>query len=83
MLACHPACLALIWCPIAVFARPQVYAFLASPEATDANAVLGLAMKLGEVNFRTMALLDKGHTTRWMLDAGFWVPWLHCILTWR
>jgi hydroxylamine reductase (hybrid-cluster protein) len=43
----------------------EVLAFLASEESKDANAVLGMCMKLGEVNFRVMALLDEGHTTRW------------------
>ena len=42
----------------------EVLAFLATEESKDANAVLGMCMKLGEVNFRVMALLDEGHTSR-------------------
>lgn len=43
----------------------RVLAFLASPESAQPEAVLAQAMALGEVNFRVMALLDKGHTSRW------------------
>jgi hydroxylamine reductase len=50
----------------------EVYSFLASSAASDAGAVLGMAMKLGEVNFRTMALLDKGHTTRCVRARWGW-----------
>ncbi|KAI8475555.1 MAG: hybrid-cluster protein [Monoraphidium minutum] len=42
----------------------EVLAFLASPASADANEVLGMAMRLGEANFRVMALLDKGHTSK-------------------
>ncbi|GBF99305.1 hydroxylamine reductase [Raphidocelis subcapitata] len=42
----------------------ETMAFLASPASQDPGAVLGVAMRLGEANFRTMALLDRGHTTR-------------------
>ena len=42
----------------------QVLAFLASEAASDPGAVLSQCMRLGEVNFRVMALLDKGHTSR-------------------
>jgi hydroxylamine reductase (hybrid-cluster protein) len=41
-----------------------VLAFLASELSADAGEVLGMAMKLGETNFKVMALLDKGHTSR-------------------
>ncbi len=42
----------------------EVLAFLASPASADPSAVLAKAMRLGETNFKVMALLDKGHTTR-------------------
>lgn len=42
----------------------EVLAFLASPAAADPSAVLAKCMQLGEVNFRVMAGLDQGHTTR-------------------
>jgi hypothetical protein len=42
-------------------------AFLASPASRDPGAVLGVAMRLGEATFRTMALLDRGHTSRWVV----------------
>jgi hypothetical protein len=45
-------------------APQEVLAFLASPESSDAGAVLAKAMRLGETNFRVMALLDRGHTSK-------------------
>jgi hypothetical protein len=33
-------------------------------ESEDANAYLNWALRLGETNYKTMALLDKAHTTR-------------------
>lgn len=42
----------------------EVLAFLASEAAADPDNVLGWCMRLGEVNFRVMALLDQGHTSR-------------------
>jgi hypothetical protein len=42
----------------------ETLAFLASPEAADAGAVLAAAMKLGEANFRTMKLLDGAHCSK-------------------
>jgi len=44
--------------------QQEVLAFLASPAAADPSAVLAKCMQLGEVNFRVMARLDQGHTTR-------------------
>ena len=46
----------------AIFA--QVHACLAflATESDDANAYLTWALKVGEVNYNTMALLDKAHT---------------------
>jgi hypothetical protein len=45
-------------------ASTQVLAFLASDAAADADAVLGQCLKLGETNFKVMAMLDDGHTSR-------------------
>ena len=42
----------------------DVLAFLASPASADTQAVLGKSLELGATNFKVMALLDKGHTTR-------------------
>jgi hypothetical protein len=51
----------------------RVLAFLACPESAQPEAVLAQAMALGEVNFRVMALLDKGHTSRWVsVVSGAW-----------
>lgn len=44
----------------------EVLAFLASEAAADPNNVLGMCMRLGETNFKVMALLDDGHTSRWV-----------------
>jgi hypothetical protein len=53
-------------------------AFLASPESSKPEAVLAQAMALGEVNFRVMALLDKGHTSRWAGSTHHvMLAWLH------
>ncbi len=41
----------------------QCLAFLAT-ESEDTNAYLNWALTLGETNYKTMALLDKAHTTR-------------------
>jgi hypothetical protein len=43
----------------------QVLAFLASEASASPDAVLGMCMRLGEVNFKVMALLDDAHTSRW------------------
>ncbi|KAF8063050.1 hcp [Scenedesmus sp. PABB004] len=43
----------------------EVLAFLASEAAADADAVLGMCMRLGETNFAVMAMLDRGHTGRY------------------
>jgi hypothetical protein len=45
---------------------PQVLAFLASEASASPEAVLGMCMRLGEVNFKVMALLDNAHTSRWV-----------------
>lgn len=36
--------------------------FLTSPSATDVNALVGMAMKVGEVNLTVMGMLDQGNT---------------------
>jgi hypothetical protein len=58
----------------------QVLAFLASEASASPEAVLGMCMRLGEVNFKVMALLDDAHTSRWELGCtsralfckGYW-----------
>ncbi|WIA19985.1 hypothetical protein OEZ85_005859 [Tetradesmus obliquus] len=42
----------------------EVLAFLASEASSTPEAVLGMCMRLGEVNFKVMALLDDAHTSR-------------------
>jgi hypothetical protein len=41
-----------------------VLAFLASEDASDANNVLTMCMRLGDCNFNVMKLLDEGHTSK-------------------
>jgi hypothetical protein len=45
-------------------ARAAMLAFLASEAAADADAVLAMCLRLGEVNFSVMQMLDEMHTGR-------------------
>jgi Ca2+/H+ antiporter len=59
----------------------QVLAFLASEASASPDAVLGMCMRLGEVNFKVMALLDDAHTSRWvMIMFSFYGCLLCCTL---
>lgn len=51
-------------CALLLHFAAQVLAFLASEASAAPDAVLGMCMRLGGVNFKVMALLDDAHTSR-------------------
>lgn len=42
----------------------EALTFLSSPESSTVPAVLGMALKVGEVNLRVLELLSTGHSDR-------------------